>query len=78
MKGFIALRSFYHTKQFNKGDKVEGLNESDLKQLEKKGLIRWMERPKIIIRKKVVKPEVVEPEKKPSKKKYVRKSTKDV
>lgn len=69
MKGFIALKAFKHGQHYKIGDKVD-INDHVNKQLELKGLIRWVERPEIIMPKKKVQ--------KPKKKRNVRKSNKDV
>lgn len=69
MKGFIVLRPFKHGKHYTVGDKID-INPSVNKQLELKGLIRWVERPEIIMPKKKVQ--------KPKAKRNVRKSKKDI
>lgn len=51
MKGFIALKAFKHTKHYKIGDKVD-ISDYVNKQLELKGLIKWVERPLIIMPKK--------------------------
>lgn len=56
MKGFKAVKSFYHdSKQFYKGDIVD-FGDYVNNELEKNGLIRWIDRPSVIMPKKVVKP----------------------
>ena len=81
MKGFIALKSFYHDKQYYKGDKVE-VQEHLLKEWEERNMIRWIERPDIIMPKEVTENDIQEHLEaliiKPKQKKRVRKSKKRV
>lgn len=79
MKGWITIKSFKHKRLHLKGEIV---NEKEIDpiwydQLEKQGLIRWIEKPviimpKIIIPKAEKKPVIII--KKPKPKKNVRKS----
>lgn len=48
MKGFVALKSFYHDKQYAIGEKVD-LPEHICKDLENRDVIKWVERPVIIM-----------------------------
>ena len=69
MKGFIATKGFKHGgKHYKMGDVVD-FNPTDNKRLELKGLVRWYERPEIIMPKKKIE--------KPKKKRNVRKSKED-
>ena len=82
MKGFIVVKGFKHGKQYHAGDSIN-INDWVNKDLERRGLIRWVERPDIIIPKKefkelkktipITKEDV---EVKPKAKKRVRKSKK--
>lgn len=58
MKGWIAIKSFKHRKQHLIGDIIteEDVHPMYYDTLEKKGLIRWIERPKIIMPKEERKP----------------------
>ena len=66
MKGFIATRGFKHNKTHYKMGDIVDINPTVNKSLELKGLVRFYERPAIIMPKKKVQ--------KPKPKKNVRKS----
>jgi len=64
MKGFVARKSFLHNTTFvMPGDKVDFGKELN-NDFERRGLIKWIDRPEIIMPKET------------KKKKYVRKSKK--
>ena len=68
MKGWITIKSFKHKRMHNAGEVVKEseINPIYYDQLEKQGLIRYVERPIIVMPKEV----------KPKKKRNVRKSKK--
>ena len=57
MKGYKVTKSFYHGKQYYIGDEID-VGDFANKELEKRDLIRWVERPEIIMPKKKDKPKV--------------------
>ena len=57
MKGYIAVKGFKHGRHYKAGDKVD-ISDYVNRELVKKGLIEWVERPKIIMPKKEDKPKI--------------------
>ena len=73
MEGYKATRPFFHDKQFYRGDDVD-LGDYVNRELEKLGLVRFVFRPKIIMRPEIVTAKKEEKKNKPKAKRNVRKS----